>query len=45
MNTNEELNANQEVTEAVAEEDAELTAEELSQVTGGKKHTHHKEIP
>ena len=36
MNTNEELNANQEVTEAVAEEDVELTAEELKQVAGGR---------
>ena len=45
MEMNEELNTIEEKDEAVFEEDAELTAEELSQVTGGKKHTHHKEIP
>ena len=37
MNTSEELNAIQEAAEAVAEEDAELTAEKLEQVSGGSE--------
>ncbi len=49
MEINEELNAVRETVEAAAEEDEELTAEELEQVTGGKKHRHrhprHRETP